>query len=420
MQKICLLGLGYIGLPTAAVLATHSFKVIGVDTNTNVVNIINKGDIHIKEPGLRTLVQAAIKSGNLRAKPEPEKADVFIIAVPTPLKDRRADLSYVEAATKSIVPHLEKGNLIILESTVPPKTTEELVASILKRSGLQAGRDFYLAHCPERVLPGNILKELIENDRVIGGVDPESAQRAQELYNSFVSGRVYLTDATTAELVKIIENTYRDVNIALANELSRICMELGLDVWEVIELANKHPRVSLLRPGPGVGGHCLSVDPWFVVEKVPETARLIRLSREINDSQPELIVSMIEQMVEGIANPKIAILGVAYKGNVDDTRESPAIPVIEKLGEAGYVLSIVDSHARCFPWRLSSVEQAFSQADLAVLLTDHNEFQDLAPESVGELMRRRQLLDTRHCLDLTAWRRADFVCRQLGSGASAY
>ena len=293
MKKICVLGLGYIGLPTAAVLATHGFSVVGVDVNAAVVGTINNGGIHIKEPGLNTLVQAAIKSGNLVVRTRPETADAFIIAVSTPLKNREADLSYVKSAAESIVPYLERGNLVILESTVPPKTTEELLIPILEQTKLRAGEDFYLAHCPERVLPGNILKEIIENDRIIGGINPESAVKAKDLYSTFVSGIIYLTDATTAEMVKVIENTYRDVNIALANELSRICMKLGMNVWEVIELANKHPRVNLLSPGPGVGGHCLAVDPWFVVEKAPQVAKLIRLSRGINDEQPQFVVSMI-------------------------------------------------------------------------------------------------------------------------------
>jgi len=269
MNKVCVLGLGYIGLPTAAVLATHGFSVVGVDANAVVVDTVNNGGIHIKEPGLNTIVQAAINSGNLVVRTKLERANAFIIAVPTPLESRRADLKYVKSATESIVPYLERNNLVILESTVPPKTTEELLVPILEQSRLKAGEDFYLAHCPERVLPGNILKEIIENDRIIGGINPESAAKAKALYSRFVSGAIYLTDATTAELVKVMENTYRDVNIALVNELSRICTKLGINVWEVIELANKHPRVNLLRPGPGVGGHCLAVDPWFVVEKAP-------------------------------------------------------------------------------------------------------------------------------------------------------
>jgi len=441
-HKICVLGLGYIGLPTAAMLATHGFTVIGVDVNQDVVGVINNGDIHIEEPGLRTLVQAAVKSGNLKAMAKPSEADAFIIAVPTPLRagraeesrntsadsseprhhsasaplHKRADLTAVESAAESIVPVLKKENLVILESTVPPRTIEELVAPILEHSGLKAGKDFYLAHCPERVLPGNILREIIENDRIIGGMTPESAQKAKELYSSFVSGRIFLTDATTAELIKVMENTYRDVNIALANELANVCEELKVDVWEVIELANKHPRVNLLRPGPGVGGHCLSVDPWFVVQKVPQIANLIRLSREINDSQPRFVVSIIEEMIKGILNPKVTVLGVAYKANVDDTRESPAIAIIRSLKAKGCQVGIVDPHVKNFGYELSGLEEAFKDSDCAVLVTDHDEFKTLSPEEVGPLTRTKQILDTRHCLNLERWKAAGFNVRLLGVG----
>jgi len=416
MKRICVLGLGYIGLPTAAVLATHGYSVVGVDVKHSVVDTVNNGDIHIEEPGLQTLVQAAYKSENLRAQSSPEAVDVFIIAVPTPLRGKKADLTAVESAAESIVPVLKKENLVILESTVPPTTTEEMVAPILEHSGLKAGEDFHLAHCPERVLPGNILREIIENDRIIGGVTPESAQKAKELYSSFVSGRIFLTDATTAELVKVVENTYRDVNIALANELANVCEGLKVHVWEVIELANKHPRVNLLRPGPGVGGHCLSVDPWFVVQKVPQTAKLIRLSREINDEQPRFVVSMIEDLIEGIPNPKVTVLGVAYKGNVDDTRESPAIAIIHLLEAKGCQVRIVDPHVKNFEYPTVGTEEAFTNSDCAVLVTDHDEFKTLSPEELGPLMRTKQILDTRHCLNLERWKAAGFNVRLLGVG----
>jgi len=416
MKRICVLGLGYIGLPTGAMFATHGFTVIGVDVKQDVVNIINNGGAHIEEPGLRTLVQAAVRSGNLQAVPRPCKADAFIIAVPTSLMEKKADLTAVKSAAESIVPVLKREDLVILESTVPPTTTEELVAPILRKSGLTPGKDFYLAHCPERVLPGNILKEIIENARVIGGITPESAQKAKELYSSFVNGQIYLTDAATAELVKVMENTYRDVNIALANELSRICRKLGLDVWEVIELANKHPRVNLLWPGPGVGGHCLSVDPWFAAEKAPQTAKLIRLSREINDGQPQFVVSMIEEVTKGIPNPKVTVLGVTYKGNVDDTRESPAIAIIRSLEAKGYEVGVVDPHVKHFDYPIIGAEEAFANSDCAVLVADHDEFRSLSPKEVGRLMRTKRILDTRRCLDLERWQAAGFEARLLGSG----
>lgn len=422
IERVCVMGLGYIGLPTAAVLATHGIKVIGVDVDPQVVRTVNDGGVHIQEPGLRTLVQGAYKSGNLTAHTEPEPADAFLICVPTPLTpEKRADLSYVIAAAEAIGPHLRANNLVVLESTVPPGTTVRTLVPILRRSGLTVAdrpgpTDVFVAHCPERVLPGNILQELVANDRVIGGVTPEAAERARGLYARFVQGSIYLTDATTAEMVKLAENTFRDVNIALANELANICTTLGVDVWEVIELANRHPRVNFLNPGPGVGGHCISVDPWFLIEAVPEIARLIRLAREVNDNQPFVVVEKIREMTKGIPDPKVVVLGVAYKGNVDDVRESPAIPVIQALEAAGYRMGIIDPHVRLFPWKLSGVEEAFSGADLVVLLTDHKEFRNLLPEGLGQLMRTRQLLDTRHFLDHEGWRAAGFRVVQLGSG----
>ncbi|HUV16068.1 MAG TPA: nucleotide sugar dehydrogenase, partial [Pelolinea sp.] len=283
-QTLCVLGLGYIGLPTASTFATHGLKVVGVDTKPEIVAGLNNGEVHLFEPGLRTLVQAALRSGNLVVKYEPEAADAFIIAVPTPFKeDKKADLDFVISAAESIVPHLRKGNLVILESTSPPRTTVDIVAPILEKSGLKAGTDFQLAYSPERVLPGQILRELIENARVIGGVDAASAEAGRELYSIFVRGEIILTDATTAEMVKLMENTYRDINIAAANEFARLADRFQVDIWEAIEIANRHPRVKILSPGPGVGGHCISVDPWFLVEAAPETAQLIRTAREVND-----------------------------------------------------------------------------------------------------------------------------------------
>ena len=300
MKKICILGLGYIGLPTAAMFATHGMKVNGVDINKKIVDVLNNGDIHIKEPGLKSLVQAAIKSENLSVNCQPEPADAFIIAVPTPFKHdeygeyegkryKLADMGAVTSAAEAIIPHLRQGNLVILESTSPPKTTIELVAPILEKSGLIAGEDFYLAYSPERVLPGQILRELIENDRVIGGINLTSAEKGKELYATFVKGNIVLTDSTTAEMVKLMENTFRDVNIAIANEFSQLADRFGVDVWEAISIANRHPRVNILKPCIGVGGHCISVDPWFLVEAAPDQANLIYWSRQANDAQPGFI-----------------------------------------------------------------------------------------------------------------------------------
>ncbi|RPI80893.1 MAG: nucleotide sugar dehydrogenase, partial [Chloroflexi bacterium] len=320
-EKICVLGLGYIGLPSASSFATHGLKVIGVDVNYQVVHTLQNGDIHIHEPGLRTLVQAAIRSGNLVIRSSPEEADAFLIAVPTPFKDdKTADLSCVISAAESIVPCLRKGNLVVLESTSPPRTTVDVVAPILETSGLRAGQDFHLAYTPERVLPGQILRELIENARVIGGIDRASAEAGCDLYNLFVRGDIILTDATTAEMVKLMENTSRDVNIAIANEFSRLADRFGVDIWEAIELANRHPRVNILRPGPGVGGHCISVDPWFFVGAAPDISQLIKTARTVNDAQPQFVVNLFKrafhllgEMDDNVLEGKrVGLLGLSY------------------------------------------------------------------------------------------------------------
>ncbi|MGE5375487.1 MAG: nucleotide sugar dehydrogenase, partial [Bacteroidota bacterium] len=331
-QKICVLGLGYIGLPTASTFATHGVRVIGVDVNPRVVETLNRGEIHIHEPGLRNIVEDAIKSGNLTVSAAPAQADAFLIAVPTPFheneynelegrKYKLADMRAVISAAEAIVPCLRKGNLVVLESTSPPRTTLDLVAPILERSGLKAGTDFFLCYSPERVLPGQILRELIENARVIGGVTPESARAGRDLYAVFVKGDIIETDATTAEMVKLMENTTRDVNIAIANEFSRLAEKFGVDVWEAISLANLHPRINILSPGPGVGGHCISVDPWFFVEAAPELTPLIYHARKVNDEQPHFVLQKVKRAAGELKNRKIAALGLACKPDVDDLRE---------------------------------------------------------------------------------------------------
>jgi UDP-N-acetyl-D-mannosaminuronic acid dehydrogenase len=417
MTTVCVLGLGYIGLPTASIFATHGFDVVGVDVNEKVVARLKAGEPHIHEPGLRTLVEAAVRSGRLRVTLAPEKADAFIIAVPTPITEgKKADMHYVQTAAESLLPVLCPGNLVVLESTSPPRTTIELLVPILARSGLKVGEDLYVAYCPERVLPGRILTELVENDRVIGGVNPESAERARALYSAFVGGEFFVTDATTAEMVKLAENTFRDVNIALANELALICEELGIDVWEAIALANRHPRVNIHRPGPGVGGHCIPIDPWFIAEKSPERARLIRLSREINDQQPLHVLDLIAQMTKDVASPKVGVLGVSYKANVDDARESPAKVLVQLLKERGYTVAVHDACVGEFEEELVSLEEAFSQADCAVVMADHDQYRYLDPDSLGGLMRHKQILDTRNVINAAAWRSAGFLVKILGSG----
>jgi len=415
-KNICVIGMGYIGLPTAAILANNGFSVHGVDTNSYVVDLLNNHESHIQEPGLKTLVRAAFNSGNLEADTEPANSEVYIIAVPTPLEDRSPDLTHIRSACKSISSYLNEGNLVILESTVPPNTTEEVVTPLLEESGIKAGNDFFLSHCPERVLPGRILKELTENDRIIGGVNPQSAEKTEKLYSQFVEGDIFLTDATTAELVKTLENTYRDVNIALANEVSNIARDLGIDVWEVINLANRHPRVDLLDPGPGVGGHCLPVDPWFIADECPDLSSLIKTSRKINESQPQAVVRRINRLVDKTKNPKVTILGVSYKGNVDDTRESPAIEVIEGLKENDYEVAINDPNVNQFQYELVGLERAFNDSHCCVLLADHDDFKYLSPKELGDLMKEKKLLDTRNFLVEEKWEKAGFYVDKLGTG----
>lgn len=417
MPKVCVLGLGYIGLPTASVLATNGFDVVGVDVAEHVLNTVAGGHIHIEEPGLATLVHAAIHSGKLRTAPEPEPADVHFLAVPTPLTSgKTADMAYVRGAAEAIVPHLRPGALVVLESTSPPGTCRDLVRPILEQSGLQVGPDLHLAYCPERVLPGKILHELIQNDRIIGGYDRESAEKAREVYARFVEGELFLTDATTAEMVKLLENTYRDVNIALANEAARICEGLGVDFWEVSRYASRHPRVHIHSAGPGVGGHCISVDPWFLVEKAPEEARLIRTARQTNDAMPRYVVQVLKDLLAAVAEPKVALLGLAYKGNVDDLRESPSLRVAELLEQEGIRFAAHDPLVKNAPMELQPIETCLDGADCLLLLTGHDVYREVAPEDAVRRMRTPVLFDTRNTLDHAAWTRAGFRVRILGAG----
>jgi UDP-N-acetyl-D-mannosaminuronic acid dehydrogenase len=420
-HSLCVLGLGYIGLPTASTFATHGMQVIGVDVNQRVVDVLRTGEIHIQEPGLRTLVEAAFRSGNLRVSDRAETAEAYILAVPTPIGDeKRADLSYVRAAAASIVPCLRPGALVVLESTSPPRTTVDVLAPILEGSGLRAGEDFFLAYTPERVLPGQILRELIDNARVIGGINPASAEAGRDLYSVFVKGEIILTDATTAEFVKLMENTYRDTNIALANEFARLSERLGVDVWEAIDLANRHPRVSVLRPGPGVGGHCISVDPWFLVEAAPDLSPLIRQARLVNDGQPAWLVGQMEKAVGPLTGKTIAALGLAYKQNVDDLRESPAIEVVRLLVARGARVRtyepVAPSAAVEGAEAATSIEQALSGAEALVLLVDHQALRSLDPAAAGRSMKSRVAFDARGVLPRAAWKAAGFRLHVLGAG----
>ncbi len=412
-MKICVLGLGYIGLPTASVLATSGHSVLGVDIDRRIVDLINKKQIHIEEKGLKTLFGAAVNSGNLTASTKPAPSDAFIISVPTPEKDSRADLTFLKSAAEAIAPHLRRGNIVIVESTIPPGTTEELVVPTLQVTGLQAGQDFSIAHCPERVLPGQILKELIQNDRVIGGLTPACAGRAAELYRSFVQGRIELTDLRTAEMVKLVENSYRDVNVAFANTISNICVEQGVRSARVIELANMHPRVNILRPGPGVGGHCIPVDPWFLIEGAPRTSELLKVARRVNDQRPKLVASIARKMLGRARSAKVAVLGVSFKGDVDDVRLAPAEKVIDDLEHNGIEVAVYDPHVKLFKKDLMNLEEALRDADLAVILADHSDFQYLHPERLGRLMRTKRLLDPFATVDRALWEAAGFVVRTL-------
>ena len=419
--SICVLGLGYIGLPTASMFATHGQKVLGVDVNQEVVEILNQGEIHIEEPGLKTIVQAAVGSGNLEVSSSPGKSDVFIIAVPTPITgDKKADMSYVVAASESILPHLETGNLIILEATSPPRTTEDLVRPILEKSGLVAGVDFLLAYSPERVLPGRILHELAHNSRVIGGINPASAEAGKVLYESFVESEITCTDATTAEMVKLMENTYRDINIAAANEFSRLAEKFQVDVWEAIEIANRHPRVEILQPGPGVGGHCISVDPWFFVEKAPDQARLIHQARQVNDGQPEFVIQLLREEFGQLRGKTFAALGVTYKPDVDDVRESPALEIIDQLLAAGAVVKSYDPFVNnSLAWidhLAESLEAACRGADGILLLVNHRQFESIEPGTVQGWVEGMYVLDTRNVINRDSWQAVGFNVKLLGDG----
>jgi UDP-N-acetyl-D-mannosaminuronic acid dehydrogenase len=412
-MKVSVIGLGYIGLPTAAVLASHGIEVVGVDVNQNTVDTINQGKIHIVEPDLDILVRASVQAGHLRATICLEKADAFMVAVPTPFKgDHEPDLSYVESVAKSIAPVLEKGNVVILESTSPVGTTEKMIEWMQTvRPDLYFPRfgevgvdpDISVAYCPERVLPGNVVRELVENDRIIGGITRQCAERARELYNIFVEGDCLITDCRTAELSKLVENAFRDVNIAFANELSLISDKLGMNVWELIRLANRHPRVNILQPGPGVGGHCIAVDPWFIVNSAPDEAKLIHTARLVNDSKPQFVLEQINRAVVTLGKERteinIACLGLAFKPNVGDLRESPALYIALQVSIMGFSKQyLVEPNIKQIPnefdhdlVELVDLDKAMMEADMIVLLVDHEQFKEINPE----LLLGKQVIDTR-------------------------
>ena len=359
------MGQGYIGLPTAALFTRHHCEVVGVDVNEEIVNNLNKGIVHIEEPGISDIIKNAVKNEVYTASLTPQKADAFIITVPTPyiIENYSCDLSYVVSACESILPYLEKGNIVIIESTIAPMSTDETIKPIFENAGFTIGEDLYLAHCPERVLPGKILEELVHNDRIIGGITPQCAKKAREVYGQFVEGYLMLTEAKTAELSKCMENTFRDVNIALANELAKICAEIGVNALDVIKMANKHPRVNLHSPGPGVGGHCLAIDPYFIYAKAPETAKIIKLARDTNNSMPEFVCEYTKKI---IPSGKIAIFGVSYKGNTGDD--------------------------------FVSFDEATKDADLILILCDHNEFKNPNYNLISKNMKNPIIFDTKNII----------------------
>lgn len=406
--RISVIGLGYIGLPTAAIIASRGFEVIGIDVDQHAVDTINAGKVHIVEPDLDIVVRAAVTTGKLKAAVDIVPADAFLIAVPTPMTtEKKPDLSHVIAAAKSIAPVLEMGNLIILESTVPPGTTEMVSEELAKlRPDLTfpqtAGEkaDISVAHCPERVLPGMVLQELVNNDRVVGGISKKCTAMAIDLYKIFVRGKCIQTNARTAEICKLTENANRDVNIAFANEMSVVCDEMDVNVWELIELANLHPRVNILQPGPGVGGHCIAVDPWFLVDAAPESTRLIQAARAVNDHKPLHVLEKIKQKADRFKHPRIACFGLSFKANIDDLRESPAMKIVELLARDLHCeLLVVEPHITKLPPELgdldhvilSTVTDAIQHADIILGLVDHDEFRDIHAEKLKD----KVLIDTR-------------------------
>lgn len=406
-EKVCVVGLGYIGLPTAAFIASKGVHVTGVDVNSKFVESINKGEVPFFEPGFDVLLKRVVEEGYLVAQTEQVEADAYIVCVPTPFKENhKVDTKFINAAVEAMAPHLRPGALVVLESTSPPGTTENMANYILElRPDLSLDEDeenaIFVAHCPERVLPGRVMEEMENNDRVIGGLTPRGTQLAVDLYGTFCTAELLQTNATTAEMAKLTENSFRDVNIAFANELSLISDRLGIDVWELIELANHHPRVNILQPGPGVGGHCIAVDPWFIVSSVPEEAKIIKMARDVNDGKPAWVIEQVKSALEGKQSPVVAALGIAFKNDIDDLRESPALNIVKTLGEENPELDIrvVEPNVVELPDSLSSVsnlkkqelETAVRDADLVLLLVNHKEFLQMDTS----LLEGKSVIDTK-------------------------
>ncbi len=419
MKRICVVGLGYIGLPTALMLALNGFQVVGVDINEELVKKLNRGEISIKEPFLGRMLNLTLKKRRLFFKTKPEDADVYIIAVPTPIKkDKTCDLGYITSAVHSIVSYIKKETVVIIESTIPPGITDSIIKDIIEQSGLKVGDDIYLAYCPERVLPGDIIKEMVQNSRIVGGCTPQCTKNAAEVYKSFVEGEILLTDTKTAEMSKLMENTFRDVNIALVNELTKICNKLQINVLEVIKMANKHPRVNLHQPGPGVGGHCLAVDPYFIIDKAPQLANIISMSRETNNGMPNYVVLKVKQLTQGVQNPKIAIFGITYKGNVDDIRESAALKVVNLLRKEGVEIAIYDPYIKTTDnskLELTGINEAVKDADMVLILVDHNEFKDLDFKEMSKKMKTPLIFDTKNIIIINEYNSEEVVIKNFGN-----
>ncbi|PKE18244.1 nucleotide sugar dehydrogenase [Macrococcoides caseolyticum] len=396
-MKLTTIGLGYIGLPTSIMFAKHGVNVVGVDIKQEAVDKLNNGQIHIEEPGLQEALEEVLASGKFKASTIPEQADTYIIAVPTPNNNdehKSCDISIVMSGVESIIPLLKRGDTVIVESTIAPRTMDDHVKPYLESKGFIIGEDIYLVHCPERVLPGQIMHELVYNNRIIGGITPACVEAGKRVYGTFVKGEMIETQAKTAEMSKLMENTYRDVNIALANELSKICNDLEINVNDVIEMANKHPRVNLHTPGPGVGGHCLAVDPYFIIAEAPEHALLIKLARDINVSMPEYVVHHTKDILSRIGGNKVTVFGLTYKGDVDDIRESPAFDIYEMLTASQYEVVAYDPHVKQ-EFVEEDMGTAVKDSDLVLILSDHSEFKQLT-DGDFDGMRNRYILDTKN------------------------
>lgn len=418
-MKITVVGLGYIGLPTAAMLAESGHEVVGYDIDKKLIAQLASGDLPLAEHGVRDVARRALESGRLHPSPMPYPAEAFIICVPTPTVDHRPDLRAVEAAFAAIAPLVQEGNLVMLESTVPPGTTAAIAERTFRplRIDLDA---IHLAHCPERVLPGKIVDELLWNDRIVGGRRPLDAEMARAVYATFARGDIHVTDLVTAEAVKVVENAYRDVNIAFANELAILAEALGVDAWETIRLANCHPRVNILAPGPGVGGHCIPVDPHFLANANPFASELIQTARRVNERMPHVVTRLVRQIVPNDkTRRKVALLGAAYKRDVDDARETPALAIEQLLAAGGYDVSVYDPLVTKYESAITArFDEAARDADILVLVTDHTAIRELDPEIAAALVRERHVLDTRNALDAARWNGAGFDVHVLGSGLS--